>query len=466
MRRGLLLLAWVLAVVPCVAQERANYMIARSTLPGTCDDGNTIILTAASGGFTAGAMLVCFNNVFTPVLPAAILVSGTALPSTCIVGAIFTITTTSKFYICAITDTWTEVGAGTGGAPTDAQYWTGAADAALSAEKNLGGLGTGLVLNTGGVPSAYAGATCSNAFVRGLNASGVATCNSVVDADVANNITIDLATAATALAADPADCATSTHFAVGVNASGTATCEAIADADVPNNITVDLATLATTATTANAGDSATGFFPAGTLEVARGGTNLAASADDNVMTGNGTTWETKAVPSCSAAGEALTYTTSSNTWGCTTLSVAPTTLTSTTLQSDAVIATYTAITGLAFTPAAATKYWMDCFIKYTSTAATTGINFAWDVPAAVTSIHMSGYTTTTALGANEGFIQRADNVGTPTSASIITTEQVAVLAGLLVNGANATSTTLGFTPETANSVSVLAGSICQVRVVP
>lgn len=141
----------------------------------------------------------------------------------------------------------------------------------------------------------------------------------------------------------------------------------------------------------------------------------------------------------------------------------PVTLTSTTLQSDAVIATYTAITGIAFTPDATTNYLIDCYIIYTSTAATTGINFAWDVPAAVTSIHMTGYTTTTELGANEGFIQRADNVGTPTSAAIITTEQVAVLQARLKNGANATSTTLGFTPETAASVSVLAGSTCQYR---
>jgi len=139
-------------------------------------------------------------------------------------------------------------------------------------------------------------------------------------------------------------------------------------------------------------------------------------------------------------------------------------LTSTTTQSDAVIATYTAITGLSFTPAASTNYLIDCYIIYTSTAATTGINFAWDVPAAVTSIHMTGYTTTTELGANEGFIQRADNVGTPTTASVITTEQVAVLQARLKNGVNATSTALGFTPETADSVSVLAGSTCQYRI--
>jgi hypothetical protein len=47
-----------------------------------------------------------------------------------------------------------------------------------------------------------------------------------------------------------------------------------ADADIPNNITIDLATLAITATTANAGDSATAFFPSGTLEDGRLSANV------------------------------------------------------------------------------------------------------------------------------------------------------------------------------------------------
>lgn len=67
--------------------------------------------------------------------------------------------------------------------------------------------------------------------------------------------------------------------------SGSAT-----DAQVPNNITIDLATLATTATTANAGNSATGFFPTGTLEGARGGvgTALPTCVGTDKLTANGT----------------------------------------------------------------------------------------------------------------------------------------------------------------------------------
>jgi hypothetical protein len=61
---------------------------------------------------------------------------------------------------------------------------------------------------------------------------------------------------------------------------------AVTDAQVPNTITVDLATLATTATTANAGDSATAFFSAGTIEDAR----LPATLDGkNLTTSTATT---------------------------------------------------------------------------------------------------------------------------------------------------------------------------------
>ncbi|MGH9811519.1 MAG: hypothetical protein ACRD4T_00135 [Candidatus Acidiferrales bacterium] len=76
-----------------------------------------------------------------------------------------------------------------GGAPTDATYWTGSAHGSLSAEHNLGALGTGLVLNTSGTPSAYAGTSCTNQFPRSLSASGAATCASVsLTADVTGTL--------------------------------------------------------------------------------------------------------------------------------------------------------------------------------------------------------------------------------------------------------------------------------------
>src|SRR3990167_5490385 len=66
----------------------------------------------------------------------------------------------------------------------------------------------------------------------------LAAASNVIDADTA-----------VALAADPADCATSTHFAVGVIASGAATCEAIGDADIPDSVTVTSWVLGTSTAT-------------------------------------------------------------------------------------------------------------------------------------------------------------------------------------------------------------------------
>jgi len=57
----------------------------------------------------------------------------------------------------------------------------------------------------------------------------------------------------------------------------------------------------------------------GTLPVANGGTNLTASADDNLMVGNGTTWQTKALTDCDAADSAMTYDITTNAFGCNTI---------------------------------------------------------------------------------------------------------------------------------------------------
>lgn len=67
----------------------------------------------------------------------------------------------------------------------------------------------------------------------------------------------DLADAATALAANPTDCAAN-QFATTIAASGNLTCAAIIDAMVPNDITIDLATLASTVTVVD-GTDATSF---------------------------------------------------------------------------------------------------------------------------------------------------------------------------------------------------------------
>lgn len=60
------------------------------------------------------------------------------------------------------------------------------------------------------------------------------------------------------------------------------------------------------------------------LSVAQGGLNLAAASDDNMPVGNGTTWQSKAIPSCSdSSGQHLNYTTATNTFSCGTSFPAP-----------------------------------------------------------------------------------------------------------------------------------------------
>jgi hypothetical protein len=120
---------------------------------------------------------------------------GATLPATCQVREVFFKTGSSAgLYSCSATDTWTQLasgGAGGNAAPSDAQYWVGASDSTLTAEKNLGGLSTGLVLNTAGVPSAYAGVTCTNQFLRILSGAGAGTCASVsLSADVTGNLPV------------------------------------------------------------------------------------------------------------------------------------------------------------------------------------------------------------------------------------------------------------------------------------
>lgn len=57
----------------------------------------------------------------------------------------------------------------------------------------------------------------------------------------------------------------------------------------------------------------------GTLAAARGGTDGVTPTDDNAMVGNGTVWQGKALPSCSSGSSALTYNTSTNAYGCNTI---------------------------------------------------------------------------------------------------------------------------------------------------
>jgi fibronectin-binding autotransporter adhesin len=78
----------------------------------------------------------------------------------------------------------------------------------------------------------------NGSFVTNFTVDGTITAATFVGALSGN------ATTASALAANPNDCAAN-QFATTIAANGDLTCAAITDADVPNNITIDLATTAT-----------------------------------------------------------------------------------------------------------------------------------------------------------------------------------------------------------------------------
>ena len=64
----------------------------------------------------------------------------------------------------------------------------------------------------------------ANQFANVIAANGNLSCAAIADADVPNNITIDLAATATNLAANPTDCTTAGQFATAIGANGNLTC--------------------------------------------------------------------------------------------------------------------------------------------------------------------------------------------------------------------------------------------------
>ena len=111
-------------------------------------------------------------------------------------------------------------------------------------------------------------------------ASGNLTCAALTDSDIPNSITIDLATAATALQANPTDCSAN-QFATAIAANGNLTCAALTDADIPDSITVTLANTAT-ALAANPSDCAANTFA--TTIAASGNLTCASIAANNLPT--------------------------------------------------------------------------------------------------------------------------------------------------------------------------------------
>lgn len=184
MRRALLALAFLaLAAVARAQVDEITDVIYEINNPPTAGASHAMLSTTHSDSVVA-----------TPVLGDLIYFNGTGWARLGIGSSGQVVTVTAGI------PAWADATGGGSGAPTDATYITETANGSLSAEFAMGSLGTGLVKNatTTGVPSIYAGTSCTNQFVRSLNASGAATCESIVNADITAT-TIDLTTKVTGL---------------------------------------------------------------------------------------------------------------------------------------------------------------------------------------------------------------------------------------------------------------------------
>jgi hypothetical protein len=135
------------------------------------------------------------------------------------------------------------------------------------------------------------------------------------------------------------------------------------------------------------------------------------------------------------------------------------------LDSDVSNATtaFADITGLSFTAAPTADYLIEGFLIYTSTATTTGINFGITGPASPAGLvgEWQAYTSDTAVLSRQF---RAYDTGTATTAvPAIGTANYGQYTAMLRTGAAGGPVTLRFASETANSVTIKAGSVIRVQ---
>lgn len=223
-------------------------------------------------------------------------VAGQILKLNC-VGAGVTCTRTGALGTMTVTG-------GGGGAPTTYAYWGSGSDATLSAEINLAALSTGLVLNTAGTPSTYAGVTCTNQVIRLLSASGVATCQTITSAYVDTSIWTGTVASGLLKASSQgilAQAVAGTDYAAASHTH--------VDADIPDTITL---TNLTQIGTRQISDTT------GTLQVGRGGTALTTFAVDSIPLATALdTLAAVVLPSCSnATTSKLLYNTTTHAFSC------------------------------------------------------------------------------------------------------------------------------------------------------
>jgi hypothetical protein len=253
--------------------------------------------------------------------------------------------------------------AGGGTGVTDGTFITQTPHAGLSAEQALSALATGLLKNTTGTGVLSAAAQGTDYYAPGgtdvsvadggtgrstLTDHGVVIGAGTAGVNVTSPGTTGQVLTSNGASADPtfqSVSGTGTVTSVGttspitggpITSSGDIACPSCttAAASLPANQIVTgggsqalqtIGSLGTATTVLHGNASGSPSFGAvslsadvsGTLPVANGGTNLTTATDDNLMVGNGTTWQSKALPDCDdTAGQHLNYDTTTNAFAC------------------------------------------------------------------------------------------------------------------------------------------------------
>jgi len=280
------------------------------------------VVTAGNGLQKSGSTLAIGPTVRTFSAGAS------APPAVCAVGETYLRTDTNQAYECTSANTWTETSGGGLGDP-------GA---------------NGVVVRTGTNTTTARTITGTANQISVANGDGVAGNPTLSLAATINVNTSGNAATATALASDPADCLAG-QYATTIDASGNLICAQVAYSQVSGTPSLAAVALSGSASDLGSGTLAadrggagdvSGILKAngsGAVSAAAAGTDYLAPAaigttvqgwdadldaiaglaktDDSVMVADGTTWELKALPSCSnGTTDKLLYNATTNTFSC------------------------------------------------------------------------------------------------------------------------------------------------------
>jgi hypothetical protein len=122
---------------------------------------------------------------------------------------------------------------------------------------------------------------------------------------------------------------------------------------------------------------------------------------------------------------------------------------------------YDDVGGLTFSMSANTTYNFSCNIMYSADATATGSKWAMNGPASPTSVAYTASWASSAAGRVTYNSNTYDTAGVLFTSSAFTAGNIALIDGVIVNGANTGSAVVRFATETAGTITAKAGSTCE-----